>query len=206
MPEQDRNMEISASRSSQAHALTSPAYADMIEAVRGFLDNVVSANPDEEMSVGLAEMLNSWSEKLASVAVGETERACGRMLDLPGRGYIMLPCYMILGQDAQELHGTVEFGKYFLGGNGAAHGGAVPLLFDEIFGRLINSAGRPKSRTAYLHTDFRSITRIDVELTFRVWLVSEEGRKRVVRGEIRHGETLCAEGEALFLALKPGQP
>ena len=32
----------------------------------------------------------------------------------------------------------------------------------------------------------------------------EEGRKRYLTGEIRHGERLCAEAHGLFVVLRPG--
>jgi acyl-coenzyme A thioesterase PaaI-like protein len=108
--------------------------------------------------------------------------------------------------DAQQVRGTVTFGRYFLGGNGAVHGGAIPLLFDEVLGRLANTGDRPRARTAYLHVDFRSITPVGAKLDVRGWFVSEAGRKRLLRGELRHGDTLCAEAEGLFVQLKPGQP
>ena len=58
----------------------------------------------------------------------------------------------------------------------------------------------------YEGTDFRAITPVNAMLDVRAWLASDEGRKRLLRGEIRHGATLCAEAEGLFVALRPGQP
>jgi acyl-CoA thioesterase FadM len=79
-------------------------------------------------------------------------------------------------------------------------------MFDEVLGRLANSAGRPAQRTASLHTDYRSITPIGKELSVRGWVEREEGRKRYLRATLHHGDVLCAEAEGLFVALKPGQP
>ena len=39
----------------------------------------------------------------------------------------------------------------------------------------------------------------------RGWLDRQEGRKYFVRGELRHGDVVCADAEGLFVALKPGQ-
>jgi acyl-coenzyme A thioesterase PaaI-like protein len=118
----------------------------------------------------------------------------------------MSPNFVPVAGDHQSVTGTVTFGRYFLGGGGAVHGGAIPLLFDEVLGRLANSGDRAPSRTAYLHTDFRSITPVGEELSVRAWFVSEQGRKRVLRAELTRGETLCAEAEGLFIALRPDQP
>jgi acyl-coenzyme A thioesterase PaaI-like protein len=182
------------------------AYGPMIEALRDFLDKVAAAKPDEPTLVALTEDLRSWSARLAPMAVEEREQIFAHRHDLPGRGQTMAPALVILEGDANSVRGRVTFGRYFLGGNGAVHGGALPLLFDEVLGRLANAGGRARSRTAYLHVDYRSITPVGAELEVRAWYVSEEGRKRLIRAELRHGETLCAEAEGLFVALKPGQP
>jgi acyl-coenzyme A thioesterase PaaI-like protein len=183
-----------------------PEYGEMIGALRTFLDDVAAAAPDKDTIVGLAEDLRRWSDKLAPMAVRERERIFARRFDLPGRGQTMSPKFVVTGGDGDSVHGTVTFGNYYLGGGGAAHGGAIPLMFDEVLGRLATTGGRRAARTAYLHTDFRSITPIGRELDVRGWFVSEAGRKRVLRGELKNGDTLCAEAEALFVELRPNQP
>jgi acyl-coenzyme A thioesterase PaaI-like protein len=183
-----------------------PEYGRMIVALRAFLDAVAAASPETSTITALAEDLESWTGKLASTAVGERRQIFAHRLDLPGRGQTMSPNFIVSEGDSESVCGTVTFGRYFLGGGGAVHGGAIPLLFDEVLGRLSNSAGRPPSRTAYLHTDYRSITPVGVELDVRAWFVSEQGRKRVLRSELRHGDTLCAEAEGLFVVLRPDQP
>jgi acyl-coenzyme A thioesterase PaaI-like protein len=183
-----------------------PAYGVMIEALRDFLDKVAAAKPDEATIEALSGDLESWSARLAPLAVDETEQPFAHQHQLPGRGQTMAPAFIVVDGDDRSVRGTVTFGRYYLGGGGAVHGGAIPLLFDEVLGRLANSANRSRSRTAYLRTDYRSITPVGVELAVRGWFVSEEGRKRLLRAEIRHGDTLCAEAEGLFVALKPGQP
>jgi acyl-coenzyme A thioesterase PaaI-like protein len=182
------------------------AYGPMVEALRDFLDKVAAAKPDETALLSLTDDLKSWSRRLAPFAVDEREQVFAHRHDLPGRGQTMAPAFVVTGGDEQTVRGGVTFGRYFLGGGGAVHGGAIPLLFDEVLGRLANSGQRPRSRTAYLRVDFRSITPVGVELAVSAWFVSEEGRKRLLRGELRHGETLCAEAEGLFVALRPGQP
>jgi hypothetical protein len=72
-------------------------------------------------------------------------------------------------------------------------------------GRLANT-GRPPSRTAFLHVNYRTITPIETRLSIEAHFESEEGRKRILRGVIRDGDTVCADAEGLFVALRPGQP
>lgn len=181
-------------------------YGDMIAELRHFLDVLAAAAPDPATSAGLAADLAAWSEKLAPLAVEERRAIFARRLDLPGRGQTMSPAFVVRGGDRDNVYGTVTFGRYYLGGGGAVHGGAIPLLFDEVLGRLAQAGRRAPCRTAYLHTDYRSITPVGVDLQVRGWFVSEEGRKRVLRAEIRDGEVLCAEAEGLFVQLRPGQP
>jgi acyl-coenzyme A thioesterase PaaI-like protein len=181
-------------------------YGDMIAALREFLDNVAAAAPDAATTVALTDDLNRWAERLAQSAVPERQQIFARRLDLPGRGQTMSPSFIPIAGDREKVAGTVTFGRYFLGGGGAVHGGAIPLLFDEVLGRLASSGGRAPARTAYLHTDFRSITPVGVELAVRAWFVNEHGRKRTLRAQLTHGDTLCAEAEGLFIELRPDQP
>jgi acyl-coenzyme A thioesterase PaaI-like protein len=181
-------------------------YEDMIAALRGFLDDVAAAAPDATTTVALTNDLNRWADRLATCAVPERQQIFARRLDLPGRGQTMSPNFIPIAGDHEKVDGTVVFGRYFLGGGGAVHGGAIPLLFDEVLGRLASSGDRAPARTAYLHTDFRSITPVGVELAVRAWFVSQQGRKRVLRAQLTHGDILCAEAEGLFVELRPDQP
>ncbi|WP_232016859.1 PaaI family thioesterase [Gordonia insulae] len=184
----------------------SAVYGDMIENLGDFLDRLAEAKPDPELLESLSAVLGSWARKLEPLGVRERDRVFGRRTDIPGRGQTMSPTIVVTESDGDSVSGTVRFGPYFLGGNNAAHGGTIPLMFDEILGRLANSGGRPPQRTAYLHTDFRSITPIARTLQLRAWLVSEEGRKRILKATLHDGDILCAEAEGLFVALRPDQP
>jgi acyl-coenzyme A thioesterase PaaI-like protein len=181
-------------------------YGEMIAALRDFLDHVAAAAPDAVTTVALKQDLNEWADRLAQSAVPERRQIFARRLDLPGRGQTMSPNFIPIAGDHEKVEGTVTFGRYFLGGGGAVHGGAIPLLLDEVLGRLASSGDRAPARTAYLHTDFRSTTPVGEELAIRAWFVSEQGRKRILRARLTHGDTLCAEAEGLFIELRPDQP
>ena len=67
--------------------------------------------------------------------------------------------------------------------------------------------GRPISRTAFLHVDYRNVTPIDTVLTARGWVRESEGRKAFVNAELRDPEgKLLAEAHGLMIRLLPGQP
>lgn len=182
------------------------AYGRMIERMREFLDRVAAAQPDEETIAQLGAEFAYWNDRLKVLEVPERERVFGRRVEVDGRAQTMCPALVVTDEDDDQVTGTVSFGDYFLGGNMAAHGGAIPLLFDEVLGRLAQAGGRAPCRTAYLKTDYRSITPIGPVLEVRAWYEREEGRKRFLRATLHHGDVLCAEADALFVALKPGQP
>jgi acyl-coenzyme A thioesterase PaaI-like protein len=92
-----------------------------------------------------------------------------------------------------------------MGGGMAVHGGVVSLVFDEVLGILASVQAEAITRTAYLHTDYRALTPIDVELDVVARIERVDGRKILVRGEVRHGDVVCAEADALFLRLRPEQ-
>ncbi|MFD5810235.1 PaaI family thioesterase [Rhodococcus aetherivorans] len=180
------------------------SYEGMIAVARVMLDDLAGANPPLDVLEKVAAHFADVRSLLADHQVSERRRPFGH-LDVPGRAQCMSPALRMHRWERDGADGVVTFGKYYLGGNGAAHGGTIPLMFDEVLGRLA-STDRPPCRTAYLHVDFRSITPIDVELTVTGRFEREEGRKRYLRAELRHGDVLCAEAEGLFVELKPGQP
>ena len=173
--------------------------------LREFLDAWAAAQPDADTAAALNADLAAWSERLRPFATEEAHQLFAPLPD-PGRAPPMVPRLVVEANDATQTRGSVTFGRYFLGGNGAVHGGAISLLFDDIMGRLAHAGGRKSARTAYLHVDYRSIARIEKHLTVRAWVESEEGRKRMMRAELHDDETLCAEARALFVVLNPGQP
>jgi acyl-coenzyme A thioesterase PaaI-like protein len=180
-------------------------YELLTESLRLFLDDFAGAVADESTAVELTCDLQSWSKRLLTHQVPERAQAFGHRVDLPGRGQVMAPSFVMTRRLPAAVEGTVTFGRYFLGGNGAVHGGAIALLFDEVLGRLADTSGRPPARTAYLNTTYRAVTPIDTRLDVRAWFESESGRKRIVRGEIWCVDALCAEAEGLFVSLVDGQ-
>jgi acyl-coenzyme A thioesterase PaaI-like protein len=181
-------------------------YANFVEMFRTLQDKVVSSNPPESVwdelsaQVGAAiELIEPWWEP-------EWQRPAGMRTDLPGRGNPLLIPFVPLEESDNHLTGRVEFRPFHLGGNGAAHGGTLPLLFDDIMGHLASQGGRSVARTAFLKVNFRRITPIGTELRVDATVDRIDGRKRWLTGRLFDGEMLVADAEALFLELLPGQP
>lgn len=183
-----------------------PDFGRFLEAVRLFQDRVVAIDPPPDVVAGLADQLDRLNDQLATWLVPEGSAAAGSRVDLPGRGNPMLVPFVVDEDTPTAVRGRVTFRRYHLGGHAAAHGGTLPLLFDDLLGRLSNAHDRPRARTAYLHVDYRNVTPLDTELRFEAWIVREEGRKRYLKGTLHDGDVLLAEAEGLFVVLLPGQP
>lgn len=180
------------------------AFGDMIDTLRVFLDKVAGARPDEATLAELTRDLGRWSARLEAAHVPEREQLYARLIGAPGRGQTTAPSLQMDKMVYGDFRGRVTFGRYFLGVNGAVHGGAIPLLFDEVLGRTVGRPGQ-RARTAYLNTNFRALTPLDTELEVRGWIERTDGRKHFARCELRHGDVVCADAEGLFIALRPDQ-
>jgi acyl-coenzyme A thioesterase PaaI-like protein len=183
-----------------------PAFPALVSGMRRLQDLVVGSNPPDEVVAAAADAIGRLVDLLEPWEVPEGRSPAGRREDLPGRGHPLLLPVVFDERTDDHLVGRVRFTRYHLGGNGAAHGGTVPLLFDEVLGRLSNSGGRPRARTAYLHVNYRAITPIGPELRVEARVEREEGRKRWVTGTLHHGDQLVADADGLFVVLRPGQP
>jgi len=181
-------------------------FAAMIDALRDLQDKAAGCRPPEEVAARVAAVLSSLAEALGEFAVDEARQLSGRLGSLPGRGQTMVPVVEVEEFGPDFARGYVTFGRFYLGGNGAVHGGAIPLAIDELMGRLSNTGDWPPSRTAYLHVNYRSITPIETRLALEVHVARQEGRKKFLAASIRDGDVLCADAEGLFVALRPGQP
>ena len=186
----------------------SPEFLDMVEAWRALQDDLTSAAPPPEVVAEVANTLRGISATLRAWTVPEARQVTGRgrLEGTLGGTQTLIPVVRLDEWSDELVRGTVTFGRLHTGGNGAVHGGAIPLLFDNVLGRLVNSGDRPVSRTAYLHVDYRSITPVGAPLRVEARLQGAEGRKRYASGTLHHGDTLCAEARGLFVALLPHQP
>lgn len=182
-----------------------PGFSAMIDALRTLQNAVTGSRPPDRALEEATRQLTELARQLAKYPVPERDQIAGHLAETPGRGQALIPPVHLDEVAPGAIRGHVTFGRFYLGGNGAVHGGAIPLVFDELMGRLAN-AGRSPARTAYLHVSYRNVTPIETRLTIEAQLESAEGRKRLLRGVLRHGDTVCADAESLFVALRPGQP
>ncbi len=182
-----------------------PDFERMIEALRLAQERITTASPPHDVVAETADSLEKLAASLAPFEVDESRQIAAHRIDLPGRGQSLVPVMHLDEWDDQHVSAHVTLGRFHLGAGGAAHGGVLGLIFDETMGRLANT-GRPRSRTAYLHVNFRAITPIGPRLRVSARVDRIEGRKRFLTGTIHDGDTLTADAEGLFVELRPGQP
>ncbi len=184
-----------------------PEYGRLVEGLRTLQDLAVSAAPTPEATVEAAERVEALIDLLTPFQVPEGQAPAGRVMTLPGRGSLLMLPWTIEKFDAEGVRSRGVFRRYHLGGNGAAHGGTLPLLFDDMLGMIQHAYGRPISRTAFLHVNYRKITPLDTELVVEGSVDRVEGRKTFINAVLRDLEgNVLADCNALMLQLLEGQP
>ncbi|MFX0579688.1 PaaI family thioesterase [Nocardia nepalensis] len=182
-------------------------FGPFVEAMRTLQDLAVSVDaPDEVFGDALAKA-RELIELLEPYRAPELQGPAGRAVELPGRGSLLLLPWQVVEAGPDGIVMTGEFRRYHLGGNGAAHGGVLPLLFDDLLGMIVHYAGRPISRTAYLHVNYRKITPLETSLTVRGRVDRIEGRKTFIMAELSDEQgNVLADCEGLMVQLLPWQP
>ena len=187
-----------------------PGFGRFVAAMRRLQDLAVSADPGDDVWDDAADRASALVELLGPFEADEGKAPAGRTPDLPGMGSLLLPPWTLTRYQPDGVEMTGYFSRFHVGGNHAVHGGVLPLLFDHMFGMISHAAGRPISRTACLHVDYRKVTPIDTALLVRGRVTRAEGRKAFVSAELvdagESSDTLLAEANGLMVRLLPGQP
>jgi len=182
-------------------------YGRFVDSVRDVQDRARAADAPAEVISEAADLLEKVSRLLAPFDTDEWTTPSGRRTDLRMRGNVLtIPSAAERGEDGR-LRGWARFRRFHLGRNGAVHGGVIAQLFDSVLGKTsFVLTGGPYQRTAYLHVNYRKIVPIEKELQVDAGVSRVEGRKIFVDMRLCDGDTLLADGEGLFVLLKPGQP
>jgi acyl-coenzyme A thioesterase PaaI-like protein len=187
-----------------------PDYGRFVDAVRALQDHARAVDAPDEVITRATDLIGDVTALLAPYWADEWTSPSGRRMDLPNRGNILqVPAVLEKTSDGHDghVHGTVHFRRFHLGRNGAVHGGAIAMLFDSLLGFTAAKLTRsPYQRTAFLHINYRQIVPIERDLQVRAGIERIEGRKIFVQGRLIDRDAVLADGEALFVRLRPGQP
>jgi acyl-coenzyme A thioesterase PaaI-like protein len=180
-------------------------YGPLVEATRELMDAVAALDAPSDALIAATRTVRAVTSSLAAHTTDELHSPAGKRPDLPGRGNVLLPPILTDRQTPDEVQGRVTLTRAHLGGGGAAHGGVIPLMFDDVLGRAAG-LDRPPSRTAYLHVDYANLTPVNRELRIEGFVYRIEGRKIYVKGRLLDGGTLLAEADALFVMARSEPP
>ncbi|MDT5336667.1 MAG: hypothetical protein QOD90_2172 [Mycobacterium sp.] len=176
-------------------------------AVRRLQDLAVSTAPDSATWRAATDQIEGICDVLEPFAVPDGQAPAGRAITLPGLGHPLMPPWTITSSDEGGVTMEGHFTRFHVGGNMAVHGGVVPLFYDWHFGMVVSAAGRPISRTAYLHVDYRAITPIDAPLISRGHIERVDGRKAFITATMTDADgTVLSEANGLMIKLLPHQP
>jgi len=99
-----------------------------------------------------------------------------------------------------RVAGRVRLGKPYIGPPATAHGGIVAGIMDQLLATAGQGAGTP-GVTGAMTVRFRRPTPLYEELHLAAWAEPRgtASRKRRVHAEIRHGDVVTAEAEAVLV-------
>lgn len=181
-------------------------FGRLAAALRLLQDRVAGARPPADVAASAADRLEELAALLGEFSVGEPDQVAARLMSEPGRGQTLIPVLAVDSWDGERVRGRMSFHRFHLGSNGAAHGGAISLFFDDLLGQLANAPGHPRARTAWIRVNYRRIIPIEHELVATADVSHRHGRKLTVAGELRDGDAVVADAEGLFIQLRSDQP
>jgi acyl-coenzyme A thioesterase PaaI-like protein len=184
-------------------ASATEAFGHFVETLRDLQDAAVCADVPEETVIRISEQLDGIVAELTNHAAPEGVSVAGRAANLPGRGSLLLPAWVVEDATPEGVRLCGRFRRYHLGLNGAVHGGAIPLVYDHLIALAAEVHGRPISRTVHLAVDYRSLTPTDAMLCATGRVTKVEGRKTFLAAEITDAHhTVLSECTAIMVALR----
>jgi len=182
----------------------------LAEATRRFVREAFISTADTSDVLAAADLLDGAVARIrAQGAPGNVAASESHFTDRSPFYGAMNPLSMPMRLGRDDSHG--EFGSVtgvavftepYEGPPGHVHGGFIAAAFDEVLGMSQSLTGRP-GMTGRLAVTYRSPTPLHSDIVFRGWVDRVDGRKIFTKGTAHHGETLCAESEALFLSFPP---
>jgi acyl-coenzyme A thioesterase PaaI-like protein len=181
-------------------------WGELIESYREFSSRLAASHVSPAEMTEISGILAGLAARLAPSAVPETQRFSGRTPGVPVRGHPLLVPVTVDTSTPTSMSGRVTFSDLYLGGNGAAHGGTQPLMFDDVLGIMVTQGGTTRLRTASLTVNYRRIAPINVELQVEATVDQIDGRKIWATGRLWNKAVLLADAVGLFVVLRDHQP
>ncbi|MCO7220770.1 PaaI family thioesterase [Klenkia sp. PcliD-1-E] len=189
------------------------AVAELGAALRELVDAAVRTEvPADDLAAAadtarrLAAQLRAGGRGLYEVASVDDPVAGERWYSpVYGPGSPVAPPLLVDSEGGGRATARVTVPKALEGPPGLVHGGTIATLLDHVLARALRSAGRG-GLTATLTVTYRRPVRLGVEHVLTAEVASTEGRRSTARARIVAADdpgTVLAEGEGLFVALRP---
>lgn len=107
--------------------------------------------------------------------------------------------------DGTKAYGTVRCGHAYEGPPGFIHGGFVAAIMDQFLG-MAQIVGKKPGMTGTLNMRYLRPTPLNTDLDLEAEVFILEGRKTLVKGEMRAGDKVTATCEGLFIRPAKGLP
>ncbi|MGZ4190310.1 MAG: PaaI family thioesterase [Actinomycetota bacterium] len=192
--------------------MTRAARERLAAAIRTLVAHAVEADIESADSERVADSLEQLVEQLDQVprrGPKMPERPDFEDLQLNfgydpvvGKANPIAPPVEITYGDDMSVHGRANLDRQYEGPPGYVHGAIVAAIFDLLLG-LANAVAGNQGMTGTLTIKYRRPTPLKTDIDIVARVLRTEGRKSFTYGEIRAGDTLCAECEGVFIALTP---
>ena len=172
--------------------------------LRALNELLVQGGAEEATLDALALQAEAMRGRLSAAATPlpahpDAERRLDRASPVTGLANVAAPPVRIW-VDGEIVHGTATFGAAFEGPPGHVHGGVIAAAFDEVLGAT-QSLAEQGGMTGTLTVRYRRPTPLHREVEFRGRLERVSGRKLLTSATLHAGDVLCAEAEAVFVAV-----
>ena len=201
-----------------------PPYSDhwhgkrrVANAIRKLTDVLVTSTPPTDELHAIAEKLELQAEQfanckrlygmLAFIQDGEhgTQGEVSHELNALGGWSNPLSPGLNMWLDGSKAYGTVNCGWAYEGPPGHVHGGYVAAIMDQFLG-MAQIIGKKPGMTGTLTTRYLKPTPLNTDLQLEAEVFIGEGRKTLVKGEMRVGDVVTATCEGLFIRPSGGMP
>jgi hypothetical protein len=202
----------------------SPPYSDhwdakrrVAQAIRKLTDVLVTSTPPTDELHAIADKLESQAASFASSKRlygmlefirdgehGSQGEVSHELNALAGWSNPLSPG-LNMWLEGNKAYGTVNCGYAYEGPPGFIHGGYVAAIMDQFLG-MAQIVGKKPGMTGTLSIRYRRPTPLNTDLQLEAEVTRLEGRKTLVKGEMRVGDVVTATCEGLFIRPKNGLP
>jgi acyl-coenzyme A thioesterase PaaI-like protein len=194
--------------------MTNVALVEAAAALRELAAALVDHEADEETLAAVADAARTLADRvstgprldraarMSALATTETTPEVAALPERPVGGLTNPTAVPMVVHRAGDrgVVAEVVIDPLFQGGEGRAHGGIVAGLFDDITGHVVTMLGVP-AVTGRLSVAYRAPTPTDVPVVFRAWVMQKGDRRILIEAEARHGDTVTATAEAVFVVV-----